>query len=78
VRGQVKVSVSDPTRTILDLLSDPALGGGIRSTMDMLINKAEIMETPFIPKHAVELTPAGLISIKGQDFISKPAKESAT
>jgi predicted transcriptional regulator of viral defense system len=35
-RGQVKVSVSDPTRTIVDMLADPALGGGIRSTTDML------------------------------------------
>jgi predicted transcriptional regulator of viral defense system len=35
-RGQVKVSVSDPTRTIVDMLSDPALGGGIRSTTDIL------------------------------------------
>ena len=34
-RGQVKVSVSDATRTILDMLSDPQLGGGIRSTVDM-------------------------------------------
>ena len=37
-RGQVKVPVSDPTRTILDMLSDPVLGGGIRSTKDMFIN----------------------------------------
>jgi len=37
-RGQVKVSVSDPTRTILDMLSDPQLGGGIRSVQDMLRN----------------------------------------
>jgi predicted transcriptional regulator of viral defense system len=37
-RGQVKVSVSDPTRTILDMLSDPKLGGGIRSVEDMLKN----------------------------------------
>lgn len=36
-RGQVKVFVSDPTRTILDLLVDPKLGGGIRTTIDMLI-----------------------------------------
>ena len=35
-RGQVKVSVSDPARTIVDMLADPALGGGIRSTADML------------------------------------------
>ena len=34
-REQVKVDVSDPTRTILDMLSDPQLGGGIRSTVDM-------------------------------------------
>jgi predicted transcriptional regulator of viral defense system len=26
-RGQVKVSVSDPSRTVLDMLSDPSLGG---------------------------------------------------
>ncbi len=37
-RGQVKVSLSDPTRTILDMLSDPRLGGGIRPTVDMLSN----------------------------------------
>ncbi len=37
-RGQVKVSVSDPSRTILDMLNDPQLGGGLRSTTDLLIN----------------------------------------
>lgn len=37
-RGQIKVSVSDPTRTILDMLDDPTLGGGIRFTTDMLTN----------------------------------------
>lgn len=37
-RGQVKVSVSDPTRTILDMLAHPRLGGGIRSVSDMLVN----------------------------------------
>lgn len=36
-RGQVKVSVSDPTRTMLDMLNDPQLGGGIRSTVDMFL-----------------------------------------
>jgi predicted transcriptional regulator of viral defense system len=35
-RGQMKVPVSDPTRTILDMLDDPTLGGGIRFTSDML------------------------------------------
>lgn len=37
-RGQVKISVSDPTRTILDMLVDPVFGGGIRSVKDMLDN----------------------------------------
>lgn len=35
-RGRVKVNVSDPTRTILDLLDAPSLGGGIRSVLDVL------------------------------------------
>lgn len=34
-KGQVKVLVSDPTRTILDMLADPKLGGGIRPTADI-------------------------------------------
>lgn len=30
-RGQARVEVSDPTRTIVDVLDDPLLGGGIRA-----------------------------------------------
>ncbi|MDA8238953.1 MAG: type IV toxin-antitoxin system AbiEi family antitoxin domain-containing protein [Nitrospiraceae bacterium] len=37
-KGQVKVSVSDPTRTILDMLADPKLGGGIRPTADIFLS----------------------------------------
>ena len=37
-RGQVKISISDPTRTIVDMLVDPGFGGGIRSVKDMLYN----------------------------------------
>jgi predicted transcriptional regulator of viral defense system len=37
-RGKVKVEVSDLSRTVLDMLSDPQLGGGIRSTVDMFGN----------------------------------------
>ncbi len=37
-RGQVKVSVSDPSRTIIDLLADPKLGGGIRTVSEIFIN----------------------------------------
>ena len=39
-RGQTKVQVSDPSRTIIDVLNDPSLGGGIRHV-------AEIVETYF-------------------------------
>lgn len=35
---QVKVLVSDPSRTVLDLLNAPQLGGGLRSSVDMLEN----------------------------------------
>jgi len=35
-RGQNKVAVSDPSRTMIDLLDDPRLGGGIRTVGDVL------------------------------------------
>lgn len=35
-RGRVKVSVSDPARTVADMLVDPAMGGGLRGTVDVL------------------------------------------
>jgi predicted transcriptional regulator of viral defense system len=35
-RGQNKVAVSDPSRTVIDLLDDPGLGGGIRTVGDVL------------------------------------------
>lgn len=35
-KESIKVQVSDPHKTIIDLLDDPALGGGIRSLADML------------------------------------------
>jgi predicted transcriptional regulator of viral defense system len=35
-RGQVRVPVSDPSRTIIDVLDDPSLGGGIRTVADVL------------------------------------------
>lgn len=34
-RGSVRVDVSTPTRTMLDLLDDPTFGGGMRSVSDM-------------------------------------------
>ncbi|HEX3126610.1 MAG TPA: type IV toxin-antitoxin system AbiEi family antitoxin [Thermoanaerobaculia bacterium] len=43
-RGQSRVEVSDPSRTLTDLLGDPALGGGIRHV-------AQIVETYFSSEH---------------------------
>lgn len=35
-RQQVRVRVSDPSRTIVDLLDDPTLGGGMRNVADVV------------------------------------------
>lgn len=35
-RGQARVQVSDPMRTVADMLADPSIGGGIRNVADML------------------------------------------
>jgi predicted transcriptional regulator of viral defense system len=35
-RDKVRVRVSDPSRTIVDVLDDPSLGGGIRTAADVL------------------------------------------
>jgi predicted transcriptional regulator of viral defense system len=35
-RGQNRVAVSDPSRTVIDVLDDPGLGGGIRTVADVL------------------------------------------
>jgi len=33
-RGNIKVQVADPSKTIIDLLNDPLLGGGMRAIID--------------------------------------------
>lgn len=35
-RGQSQIEVSDPTRTVVDLLDDPALGGSIRHVTEIV------------------------------------------
>jgi predicted transcriptional regulator of viral defense system len=37
-RGQAKINVSDQTRTVLDMLDDPGLGGGLRPVADVFRN----------------------------------------
>jgi len=56
-RGQVKISVSDPTRTVLDMLDDPKLGGGLRSTVDILLSylRSEKKDTKLLIEYASRL-----------------------
>ena len=56
-QGQVKVSVSDPTRTIVDMLGNPALGGGIRTVADMFTNylKSENKNIELLLEYAKQL-----------------------
>jgi predicted transcriptional regulator of viral defense system len=56
-KGQVKVSVSDPTRTILDMLTNPKLGGGIRPTLDIFLNylKSESKDIQLLIDYAKRL-----------------------
>lgn len=37
-RGVAKILVSDPSKTIIDMLNDPRIGGGTRPIVDMLNN----------------------------------------
>jgi predicted transcriptional regulator of viral defense system len=56
-RGQIKVLVSDPTRTILDFLIEPKTGGGIRHVIDMFINylKSEHKNLDLLLEYAQKL-----------------------
>jgi len=56
-RGQVKVRVSDPSRTVIDMLSDPGLGGGIRPVSDVLKTylDSEFRDLPRLLDYAARL-----------------------
>jgi predicted transcriptional regulator of viral defense system len=57
-RGRTKVKVSDPSRTIIDLMSDPSLGGGLRSSVDILQNylaSKEYRDMKLLLSHADKL-----------------------
>ena len=56
-RGQVKVAVSDQARTVIDMLADPSLGGGIRPTVDVLLNylKSESRNVELLIEYAKRL-----------------------
>jgi predicted transcriptional regulator of viral defense system len=49
-RGRTRVQVTDPSRTIVDLLADPKLGGGLRSTVDMLSSYLKTKDLSDLPR----------------------------
>jgi predicted transcriptional regulator of viral defense system len=56
-RGQTKVMVSDPSRTIIDLLIDPGLVGGLRPVADVVRNyiKSEYMNTDLLLNYSQKI-----------------------
>lgn len=56
-QGKIKVFVSDPTRTILDFLTNPQMSGGIRTTTDILNEylKSEYKNLPLLIDYATQL-----------------------
>lgn len=50
-RGGTRVRLSDPARTLIDMMADPALGGGIRHVAEML---ASLLHDQ--PKEGAKLT----------------------
>jgi predicted transcriptional regulator of viral defense system len=63
-RGQTKVNVSDPSRSIVDILSEPYLGAGIR-------NVASIVEEYFSGENKNELKLLNYISRLGNGTVYK-------
>lgn len=56
-RGGSRVQVSDPARTLIDMLADPALGGGIRHVAEMLTTllREQPKEAPKLADYAAKL-----------------------
>ncbi len=57
-KGRIKVSVSDPSRTIIDMLISPSLGGGIRPVSDVFQNymTSEYKNTKHLIDYALKLS----------------------
>jgi predicted transcriptional regulator of viral defense system len=55
--GQARILISDPTRTLVDLLAVPKLGGGIRNVCDMLVNylASEYKDLTLLTEYAKQL-----------------------
>jgi len=63
-KNQVKTNVSDPSRTLVDVLDEPYLGGGIR-------NASEIVREYFEGENKDETTLIGYIKIFGNRAVYK-------
>jgi predicted transcriptional regulator of viral defense system len=56
-REQTKVGISDPTRTLIDILDDPSIGGGMRHISEVVKNyfKGEHKDEDKLPKYMERL-----------------------
>jgi len=77
-QGQVKVMLSDPSRTIIDMLADPALGGGIRSVADVFVNylKSENRNIELLLKYAKQMSNGAVFKRLGFMLERYAAQES--
>ena len=63
-RDQTKVNISDPSRTILDVLEDPSMGGGIHHVVD-------VMDTYFRAEHRDDELLAAYVGQAGNRVVFK-------
>ena len=63
-RDQTKVNISDPSRTILSVLEDPSMGGGIHHVVD-------VMDTYFKEEHRDDELLAAYIGQAGNRVVFK-------
>lgn len=78
-RGQVKIQVSDSERTLVDMLSDPSLGGGIRFVSDMLVSylRSERKDLELLVDYARRLGNGAVFKRLGYLFESLAPHETA-
>ena len=63
-RDQTRVNVSDPSRTVVDILEEPSLGGGIRHV-------ADVMDTYFREGHRDDEVLVGYVRRAGNGVVFK-------
>jgi predicted transcriptional regulator of viral defense system len=79
-RGNVKVSVSDPSRTILDLLDDPYFGGGLRSMVEGFCAylDSQARDLPLLISYAEQLANGAIFKRLGYLLERFAPREEAT